>query len=58
MSSEASGAAQADGGLVMLCVRVPPALRRRLKLVSATSGRPIQALVGDALSVVCKQHDM
>jgi hypothetical protein len=42
----------------MLCVRVPPALRRRLKLVSATSGRPIQVLVGDALDVVCKQHDM
>jgi hypothetical protein len=42
----------------MLCVRVTPALRRRLKLVSAASGRPIQALVGDALDVVCKQHDM
>ena len=49
---------ESDEGLVMLCVRVTPLLRRRLKLVSATSGRPIQALVGDALDVVCKQHDV
>lgn len=55
---EPKDSSRADEGLVMLCVRVTPALRRRLKLVSAASGRPIQALVGDALDVVCKQHDM
>jgi hypothetical protein len=51
-------AAGSNEGLVMLCVRVTPALRRRLKLVSAMSGQPLQALVGDALEAVCKQHDM
>jgi hypothetical protein len=47
-----------EGELVMLCVRVAPSLRRRLKLVSASTGRSIQALVVDALEVVCKQHGM
>lgn len=42
----------------MLCVRVTPALRKRLKVVSAASGHPIQALVTDALEGVCRQHDM
>jgi hypothetical protein len=42
----------------MLCVRVAPSLRRRLKLVAASSGRPIQALAADALEVVCRQYDM
>lgn len=45
-------------GLVMLCVRVAPSLRRRLKLVAVTSGRPIQALATEALEMVCRQHDM
>jgi hypothetical protein len=47
-----------DEGLVMLCVRVAPSLRRRLKLAAASSGRPIQALAADALEAVCTQHDM
>jgi len=47
-----------EGELVMLCVRVAPSLRRRLKLVSASTGRSIQALVVDALELVCKQHGM
>ena len=42
----------------MLCVRVTPSLRRRLKLVAASSGRPVQALAGEALDAVCRQHDM
>jgi predicted DNA-binding protein len=42
----------------MLCVRVPPSLRRRLKLVAVQTGRPIQALATEALERVCTQHDM
>jgi hypothetical protein len=47
-----------DEGLVMLCIRVAPSLRRRLKLAAAGSGRPVQALAADALEAVCKQYDM
>jgi predicted HicB family RNase H-like nuclease len=42
----------------MLCVRVSPSLRRRLKLAAASSGGPIQAHATDALEAVCTQHDM
>jgi predicted HicB family RNase H-like nuclease len=51
---------RADGeqGLVMLCVRVSPSLRRRLKLAAASSGRPVQALATDAFEAICQQHDM
>lgn len=49
---------RADEGLVMLCVRVHPSLRRRLKLVSATSGRPLQSLAIDAFEEICRTHDM
>jgi hypothetical protein len=41
----------------MLCVRVPPVLRRRLKLAAAMSGRWVQAIAVDALEASCKQHD-
>jgi len=44
--------------LVMLCVRVSPVLRRRLKLLAASSGRSIQVIVADALAAVCRQDDM
>jgi len=47
-----------DAELVMLCARIPPSLRRRLKLVSVQSGRPLQALATDALEQVCTQFDM
>ena len=47
-----------EQGLVMLCVRVPPSLRRRLKLAAASSGRPVQALATDAFEAICRQHDM
>lgn len=50
--------ARDDEGLVMLCVRVHPSLRRRLKLVSAISGRPLQSLAIDAFEGVCRAHDM
>ena len=47
-----------EQGLVMLCVRVSPSLRRRLKLAAASSGRPVQALATDAFEAICRQHDM
>lgn len=47
-----------DEGLVMLCVRVAPSLRRRLKLLGVQTGRPIQALVTEALERVCTQDDV
>jgi hypothetical protein len=47
-----------EEGLVMLCVRVAPSLRRRIKLAAATSGRPIQALATDALEALCRHHDV
>jgi hypothetical protein len=47
-----------EQGLVMLCVRVAPSLRRRLKLCAASSGRPVQALATDAFEAICRQHDM
>jgi hypothetical protein len=31
---------------VMLCVRVPPSLRRRLKLAAVQSGQPVQQRAG------------
>jgi hypothetical protein len=42
----------------MLCVRVAPSLRRRLKLASVTSGQPIQALATEAFESVCRQHNL
>ena len=57
-AGRASTAAVEDQELVMLCVRVTPSLRRRLKLVAASSGRPVQALAAEALDAVCRQHDM
>lgn len=42
----------------MLCVRVAPSLRRRLKLVAVQSGRPIQELVTESLELLCKKDDM
>ena len=54
-----AGARQSgEQGLVMLCVRVSPSLRRRLKLAAASSGRPVQALATDAFEAICRQHDM
>lgn len=42
----------------MLCVRVTPSLRRRIKLSAAISGQPIQALATDALEALCRHHDV
>lgn len=50
--------AASEEGLVMLCVRVTPSLRRRLKLASATSGRSIQALATEAFETACMHADV
>ena len=57
-AARASDAVVADEELVMLCVRVTASLRRRLKLVAASSGRPVQTLAAEALDAACRQHDM
>lgn len=54
----AAAPAEGEEDLVMLCVRVKPSLRRRLKLVAASSGRSVQAIAADALEAACKQYDM
>jgi predicted DNA-binding protein len=40
----------------MLCVRVPASLRRRLKLLSVQTGRPLQQLAAAALEAECRRH--
>jgi predicted HicB family RNase H-like nuclease len=47
-----------DEDLVMFCVRVTPSLRRRLKLIAADRGRPLQALAAEALEGLCRRCDM
>ena len=39
-----SGAPDQDAGLVMLCVRVPPSLRRRARLTAIANGLTMQQL--------------
>ena len=41
---------------VMLCVRVPPSLRRRVKLAAVQSGQPVQQLAAEALEAQCQRH--
>jgi hypothetical protein len=41
---------------VMLCVRVPASLRRRLKLLSVQTGRPVQQLATAALEAECRRY--
>jgi hypothetical protein len=47
-----------EAGTVMLCVRVDPSLRRRVKLAAVASGRTIQALTVAALENACRQADV
>src|SRR3954454_18237614 len=56
--AEAAPPVPGDQERGMLCVLVTPLLRRRLKLVSASSGRPVQSLAADAWDALCRQHDM
>jgi hypothetical protein len=45
-----------DGELVMLCVRVPRSLRRRVKIAAAQSGTSVQALGITALLAECRRR--
>jgi hypothetical protein len=47
-----------EGALVMFCVRVPAALRRRVKLAAVADGRTIQQLAVEALDEVCRQREV
>jgi hypothetical protein len=48
-TSTASGRTTAGDGLVMLCVRVPASLRKRVKLASIQAGRSVQDLATETL---------
>jgi predicted HicB family RNase H-like nuclease len=50
-----SSSAEASDRPVMLCVRVPKSLRKRVKLAALESGRPVQELVGEALERECRR---
>lgn len=52
-----SGAPDQDAGLVMPCVRVPPPLRRRIRLAAVANGLTMQQPAVEALEDVCRQHD-
>ena len=41
----------------MLCVRVPPSLRRRVRVAAVENGLTMQQLAVEALEDVCRQHD-
>jgi hypothetical protein len=45
-----------DDRIVMLCVRVPVSLRRRVKLAAVRTGSSVQELVADALEAECRRH--
>jgi hypothetical protein len=47
-----------ESGLVMFCVRVAPALRRRVKLAAVGSGHTIQQLTVEALEDACARFDV
>jgi hypothetical protein len=51
-----SGAPGGDERLVMLCVRVPAALRTRVKIAAIQSARSVQDLARDALEAECRRH--
>lgn len=41
----------------MLCVRVPPSLRRRVRLTAVVNGLTMQQLAVEAFEEVCRHHD-
>jgi hypothetical protein len=41
---------------VMLCVRVTPSLRRRVKLAAVQCGQPVQQLAAEALEAHCQRY--
>ena len=54
--SAASAVARAADAPVMLCVRVPASLRRRVKLLAVQTGRPVQQLAAAALEAECRRY--
>jgi len=52
----ASGGSSAADRLVMLCVRVPASLRRRVKLASIQSGRSVQEFATEVLEAECQRR--
>jgi hypothetical protein len=55
-TSSVSGGSTAGDGRVMLCVRVPGSLRRRVKLASIQGGRSVQELASEALEAECRRR--
>jgi hypothetical protein len=55
-TSSATGGSSAGDGLVMLCVRVPFSLRKRVKLASIQAGRSVQQLATEALEGECRRR--
>jgi hypothetical protein len=49
-------ASDGDDPLVMLCVRVPRSLRRRLKLAALRDGASVQELASAAVEAECRRH--
>ena len=52
----ARGGSSAPDRLVMLCVRVPASLRKRVKLASVQGGRSVQEFATEALEAECRQR--
>jgi predicted HicB family RNase H-like nuclease len=55
-TSGASGGPTTGDGPVMLCVRVPASLRRRVKLAAIQAGRSVQELATEALEEECRRR--
>jgi hypothetical protein len=54
--SDRVGAPKRGDEPVMLCVRVAPSLRRRVKLAAVQSGQPVQQLAAEALEAHCQRY--
>jgi predicted HicB family RNase H-like nuclease len=52
----ASGGSSAADRLVMLCVRVPASLRKRVKVAAIQGGRSVQELATEALEAECRRR--
>ena len=55
-ASGTGGESDAADPLVMLCVRVPRSLRRRVKLAALHTGASVQQLATEALENECRQR--
>jgi hypothetical protein len=53
--STSSGGSAAGDAFVMLCVRVPAPLRKRVKLAALPGGRSVQELATEALEAECQR---